>query len=312
MNAPVHEPSLAALVAPVPAPEFLARSWKKAVFHAGASRERLAPFLAALGPADVASLLERSRQFVAMQEGVPIAAPLARAEALAAYEASGATLYFRMNEDFALCRWSTALARDLGELPTGVTSFFAVRGRHGTAAHLDWNENFTLQLRGRKRWRVAAARDGFLPHPVTNWVVGDPAPLHSDATRMPARMPENASEFVLEPGALLYVPRGLLHQVSSVDEAESLSLNLSFPPAPWAVVLCTLLSSGLLEDPAFREGLTGAFGAGWGREDVLARLPAMLAVLEKRAAGLGESLREVMDDPARLADYLARRGYPKL
>ena len=41
-----------------------------------------------------------------------------------------------------------------------------MRGRHATPWHWDAQENFTLQLRGTKRWRLA--RSG-VTAPLTNW-----------------------------------------------------------------------------------------------------------------------------------------------
>lgn len=304
-------PSLAALVAPQGPDSFIATHWRRGVFHGRGSPARLARLTREAGSTEVARLLESARHFVATGGATPGPAG-SRSEALAAYAAGGTTLYFRMREDFPLCRWTEALAHDLGEPPIGVTSFFAVRGGGGTAPHLDWNENFTIQLEGTKRWRVAPAPRGFLEHPVSNWVLGDPVPPYADPTLAPAALPEDAVAYDLSPGDVLYVPRGFIHDVSAPGPGESLSLNLSFPPTPWAALLCSLLSTRLHESPELRAAINGAFGAGWGRDEALAQLPRMLAHLSAAAAGVEGDLRQILDDPARLAEYLARRRLPKL
>src|SRR6185436_17332687 len=60
----------------------------------------------------------------------------------------------------------------------------------------------------------------FMVNPVTNWALGEPAPPFADAARLPREMPAGASSYLLEPGALLYVPRGRLHEVASVAGAD--------------------------------------------------------------------------------------------
>jgi ribosomal protein L16 Arg81 hydroxylase len=125
-------------------------------------------------------------------------------------------------------------------------------------------------------------------------------------------MPANAKSYLLTPGSVLYVPRGYLHQVTSVDDADSLSLNICVPPTPWAVILCTLLGVRLLELPDFRDSLLGAFGSGWGREGLLERLPQMMMTFCQHAEAIGDDFRSIMDDPKKLEEYLAKRGYPLL
>lgn len=309
---PAIGPGLESLVAPVSRGRFLEEFWQRAVFHAPGAAHRLARIEAAIGNADLGSLLAASRDFAVVGGGIdPRARGLTHAQAARAY-GEGATVYMRMAESFALCAWARELAHELGELPHAITSLFAVRGGHGTAAHLDWNENFTVQLRGAKVWRVAAPAAEFLAHPLANWSIGDTPPLHAGPATPPASLPADAAEYRLSPGAVLYVPRGFLHAVEAAEEGDSLSLNFSFPPSPWGVVLATLLATRLLEDPAFREGMRGAFGAGWGRAQALEHAEAMVAGLGARAQGLGADLRRILEDEERLRDYLARRALPRL
>ncbi|APV48478.1 hypothetical protein BWI17_01515 [Betaproteobacteria bacterium GR16-43] len=307
-------PRLESLAAPIGRDAFLRDCWRKAVFHHPGTADRLGALLEALGSVDQAALLARSPNFavLGLEGDADADARLSVPQAIEAYENRGATLYFRLGDDAPLGKWTEELADSLGEPPIGVTSLFAVRGRHGTRLHLDWNENFTIQVLGTKRWRVARTPNDFVENPVTNWAIGQPAPLHAHASRLPEKMPDDAPSYLLTPGSVLYVPRGFLHEVASVDDAESLSLNMSFPPSPWGVILSTLLGVRLLENPEWREAISGAFGSGWGREAFLARLPGMMAAFARDAAHVEGDLREMLDDPDKLARYLARRRYPRL
>jgi ribosomal protein L16 Arg81 hydroxylase len=125
-------------------------------------------------------------------------------------------------------------------------------------------------------------------------------------------MPADATRYTLAPGSVLYVPRGFLHHVTSVSDEDSLSLNLCFPPTPWAVILCTLLSTRLLEHAEFRHAVTGAFGSGWGREEFFRRLPGIMKEFCRHAQAIDYDLREILEDSGKLREYLARRRYPML
>jgi ribosomal protein L16 Arg81 hydroxylase len=89
----------------------------------------------------------------------------------------------------------------------------------GLGPHHDETEIFTLQIAGRKRWRlfhhVHSAEPGLY----------DPNTLGAPA-----------HEFLLEAGDLLYHPRGWIHDVVS-EEVPSFSLNIVFKPITWKAVL---------------------------------------------------------------------------
>ncbi len=307
---PDFEPSLASLVAPIRPDDFRTHYWKRKAFFCPGSAGRLAPILRELGSIDIAKLLWQSRQYTVLwpqSAGERYSSRLSTAGALVAYEKRGATLYFRMKDSFSLARWTSALADELGEPPIGVTAFFAVRGQSGTRPHIDFNENFTIQIVGTKQWLVAP--NDFIAHPVTNWTIGDPPPPYAHATDLPTEMPAGAQEYRLSPGSVLYVPRGYFHHVTAIESPDSLSLSMSLPPTPWALILCTLLSNSLLEHAEFREAISGAFGSGWGRRTVIEQLPEMLVKLSRHADALGKALIAVMDDPEKLKEYLAKRAY---
>eukprot|EP01049_Picozoa_sp_SAG25_P004176 SAG25_NODE_256_length_10933_cov_24.263522_15_plen_431_part_00 len=100
----------------------------------------------------------------------PVAEPTA---ARCCYEA-GASLYFAAPPEM-LGPWVGRLTADLGyslacgqnyqraQQQMGEIEVFVSRAGHTTGWHIDFQENFTVQLRGRKRWRLARSE---LSHPI--------------------------------------------------------------------------------------------------------------------------------------------------
>ena len=308
---PELEPTLTSVVAPIAPRDFLTHFWKKKVFHASGSEGRVGRVLATLGSTDIEDLIDQSQQCATI-EPIPsrdFNPKPTVAEALEAY-VRGSTVYLRLNDDTPMTQWTYALADELGEPPIGVTSIFAVRNRNGTRLHVDWNENFTIQIYGTKRWLVAP--NDFITNPVTNWEIGSPAPLYAHSSRVPTAVSPDSKAYILPPGSVLYVPRGFAHEASSVDDADSLSLNISFPASAWAVILCTLLSTKLLESPAWRESLTGAFGQRRDREAFDKQLPDMISPFCRRADALGDDVRAIVENRDKLEEYLLKRRYPIL
>ncbi len=124
-----------------------------------------------------------------------------------------------------------------------------------TRAHFDPVHNFTLQLSGRKRWRVAPNRHAVLP--TEGWAMLDrsvpPDIALSCHEQLPTTMPEDAREFVLTPGAMLSIPRGWWHETAS-DEA-SISLHLHYEPILWADTVLATLRARLLREARWRDAL---------------------------------------------------------
>ena len=75
-------------------------------------------------------------------------------------------------------------------------------GTQGFAPHYDDIEAFVLQLEGKKRWRVYK--------PLSP---GETLPRYSSPNYDQSILSEPIIDVVLEPGDLLYFPRGYVHQV---------------------------------------------------------------------------------------------------
>lgn len=214
----------------------------------------------------------------------PVSPAFARDRALDAYYNRGATLYFHLRERAPARRWITALAHELGQPDLGAQfSLFAVRAGHGSGLHYDRNENFTIQLKGTKGWRVRA--NDFAKWPESFWYLGGPTPPYADPEKVPTEMPADATEYVLEPGSMLYVPRGYLHYATAAEE-DSLSCNLMFPVLLWSEALLHVLRDRLVASEFLRKSIVGGFGNGWNRSECLVELEEALAILRRSVAEL--------------------------
>jgi len=107
---------------------------------------------------------------------------------------------------------------------------FASRGGMGFPLHFDKSEVLTIQLAGRKRWWFAGPE---VRYPTCGYESGKPIigelgeywPRQSAVS--PAHRPADEREVVLEPGAVIHLPRGHWHRTETLDPG-SLSLSLTF------------------------------------------------------------------------------------
>lgn len=150
-----------------------------------------------------------------------------------------------------------AIASELGLAPSAVRfSIFCNRAAAVTPAHFDPVDLVILQLRGRKTWRVAP--NTFAPYPLHNWAPGRPVGpqlrqyAHGEP---PTEMPVDAEEHVLEPGAVLHVPRGYWH--STASDRESLSLHVQLTPPTGMDLVLAALRNELIRDPWWHQPAHG-------------------------------------------------------
>ena len=111
----------------------------------------------------------------------------------------------------------------------------------GFKAHYDGHDVLVLQVEGTKEWRIYDT-------PVH-------LPLEEQAFN-PAEVPigDLTDSFVLEPGDMVYVPRGLTHDAVSTDQT-SLHITTGLMMRTWADVMVEAVRMLALGDVDFREGL---------------------------------------------------------
>jgi len=143
------------------------------------------------------------------------------------------------------------------------SAFLTPPHAQGHPRHYDRDDAYALQVEGRKTWRF--------------WAPVREAPLHNssqEAVDLTA-LGEPDYEFVLEPGDVLYFPRGFVHEPFTGD-LHSLHLSFGVIPVNWSQLLGEMLES----HPAFRRSVPRAFLAEDGAELLRADLSAMLALLD--------------------------------
>lgn len=169
--------------------------------------------------------------------------------------AAGMALLFSEVQRYApmLLPWLDAIRVDLGfsALTQQRCLAYATPAGKGTAAHFDQNVNIVVQLHGTKTWWLAP--NSHVERPLTRHTLGQPldGELASYAELpMPDAMPADRTELVLEPGSVLFVPRGIWHATRA--ETDALALNFTFSPPSWIDVLTAALRSRLALSPDWR------------------------------------------------------------
>lgn len=153
-----------------------------------------------------------------------------------------------------LSQWLNALRLDMGlsVMTYGRNLIYATKSGKGTAPHFDQNMNFVLQVHGTKKWRVAANQN--VENPLTRHTMGLPMDVELAGYArgpMPSKMPSDATEFVLETGSMLFVPRGSWHCTEAITDA--LSLNFTFSAPTWIDIFSAALRSRLSHSPEWRQ-----------------------------------------------------------
>ena len=281
------------LLAPIGAERFFADHWQSRMALLPLAEDDLAFIRDTIGPLDPARLAGAAREgaqaWLANEFVAHSVFPIDPSNA-AQFQATGATLYF---VNVPLPALTNSLADFLGAPRRKViASLFFTPAGGGAVPHFDKNENFTIQLTGAKRWQVGETP--MVPAAPDSYTLGSTvitqalAPLLAKAQRPAERTVD------LEPGTLLYVPRGTVHHTGAGEP--SWSLNLSYCSAMWLDLLRVGLQERLASreagPPHWRGTVTGVGGDPAAR--VANRLPELVV-----------ELRALLDDPAEV-EALAR------
>jgi ribosomal protein L16 Arg81 hydroxylase len=153
----------------------------------------------------------------------------------------GASLQFRKMERFLPAQAPLRLLyRDmllaLQHPGVSISGFVTPPGTELLGAHHDETDVFTLQVAGRKRWRLF--------HTIS---------AESGGSHPPEALGAPEHDFVLGPGDVLYHPRGCIHEVVCEDEL-SFSIPIVIEPVTWKTLLHQLIDR-LGNRPEFLESL---------------------------------------------------------
>ncbi|MBK8977405.1 MAG: hypothetical protein IPM29_15950 [Planctomycetes bacterium] len=313
---------VAALLAPVTIEEFFARHWERAPLHVPANG---APRLPGFGLDGLDALLATTKldptdvrvyragddvhtDYTYRAEHVSgdnarRHGPASRLDVGRLYELfeAGATIALNQLSDYCepvavVCRSLRRLLRCKG---VSANAYLAPPRAVGWGAHYDLDDVFVVQCDGSKRWRVwAGPRE--LPYRGQMFVKGrDP-------------LGEPVLDVVLQPGDLLYLPRGFVHEPVTED-AHSLHVTLVTFVHTWADLVDALVGAAGDADVALRRGLPLQDPArGASLEDLRAELRGLLArlddetALRRALAGLLGGHRDDGAERGRLARAVAR------
>ncbi len=109
--------------------------------------------------------------------------------------------------------FTTRLTAELGH-PAQVNAYITPPSSQGFSAHYDVHDVFVLQLAGRKHWKVHAPVH---PAPLRD----QPWSEHADAVAARARDDAPVIDQVLEPGDVMYLPRGWLHSATALGDVSA-------------------------------------------------------------------------------------------
>lgn len=131
----------------------------------------------------------------------------------------------------------------------GANVYLTPPGTQGFAPHYDDIEAFILQLEGKKYWRLYNPRND-----------SENLPRFSSGNFSEEEIGEPILDVVLEPGDLLYFPRGTIHQGKALEDVHSLHITVScYQKNTWGDLLEKLVPRALQvaidEDVEFRKGL---------------------------------------------------------
>lgn len=120
----------------------------------------------------------------------------------------------------------------------GANLYLTPAGAQGFLPHVDTHDVFVLQLEGAKEWHVANPTM-MLPLPV--------------GSHQPQALPD-AQTYRLEPGDLLYLPRGFRHEAVTTDSS-SLHLTVGIYTVRWHELCKEVLEVLAEQDVLFRHSL---------------------------------------------------------
>lgn len=163
---------------------------------------------------------------------------------------SGCSLRLLNPQAFSSTVWNvlSILQEQFGSM-AGANIYLTPPGTQGFAPHYDDIEAFVVQLEGKKHWRVYNPR-----------TEDEVLPVLSSPNFSQAEIGRPILDVVLEPGDLLYFPRGFIHQGDCFPDVHSLHITISsYQKNSWGDLLLKVVPAALEiameEDVEYRQGL---------------------------------------------------------
>ena len=207
-----------------------------------------------------------------------------------------------------LRRGATLIANDIDHLNPGLTAFahmmeqalggmvqgnlyLSSRRRQGFAAHFDTHDVYAVHVEGTKTWHVY---EGRAADPIAHAMFRSYGQEHHDKAKGELLM-----DVHMEPGDLLYLPRGQYHDaIADEGGAVHIAFGLTYPIG---LDVVTMLYERMMYEPIFRTNLPRLHGPdGTGDDQALA----------ERLRVLTDGIASVLAEPKTLEQIkLMQRGY---
>ncbi|MDZ8106465.1 MAG: cupin domain-containing protein [Nostoc sp. DedQUE12a] len=129
--------------------------------------------------------------------------------------------------------------------PVNINLYLTPKDAQGFPPHYDTHDVFVLQIAGSKNWRIYESFSD-IPLVTKGYIVDQnklDAPLH---------------EVCLQPGDLLYIPRGHVHEAIT-SETSSLHLTVGVSVFEWATLINEAIASVAEQNVNFRKALPVGF-----------------------------------------------------
>ena len=234
--------------------------------------------------------------------------------AFALHSTAGHATYCRAPPDLEQLLVSTMLRETrlgCGQYdPSGTSTISMGRGEvevfigtagHTTGWHTDFQENFTVQLSGTKKWTL---RQGTVQYPLRGCTPHYASPDTVESQLKAARLSNPTFQFdqqhvdtngfgdedtvVVETGDVLYFPAGMWHKVETIEPG--VSVNISLMGMNYATLVCQALQHLLLKETAWRETVVGTIP---GSKALPETVPSAIEKLEHLLNGLPDVIKKL-------------------
>lgn len=132
---------------------------------------------------------------------------------------------------------------------------FATRQRGSVAMHFDAGYQFNVQLRGTKRWYVAANASVTYPPTGYHSRFDVPNSLRELGFRPPRAFPSNHTSFIAKPGSVIWLPWGWWHRTEILPGADSFAVLFGFKPLTWASYVSKAIERQLSQKTEWRRAV---------------------------------------------------------
>jgi hypothetical protein len=292
--------ALAALVAPLPARQFLREYWPERSYSAHGPLSRLPAVFSSRELSSFRSLVSNYQGWLGFGRGAQGGRMISVQQVNPAhlYE-MGLSIYL---PDIApgvpgADAFLRALESELGVGPgcARMTVWASPQG-DGAPTHFDGEDVFSVQLAGTKRWELAPMREYSFP---VGPQYGPGAPITDDMyPQLERGFPDaDTAEFRavdMKPGSVLFVPRGTWHRTAA--DQDSFAISIGINPPCLADSYLEQLRCLLLQDPEWRRPLYGVRGeSGQLQEGALARTQRILETAARATRAI--SARDLVPTP---------------